>query len=111
MRYGSSGELRDERVGVEALEPERRDQLGVRPVATSSATVVATIGVALKPYVPQPQLTKKPSSSARRRSGCSRADVAEARPRAQDVDVLELREELEHRRRRVSRKPNVPVPR
>ena len=49
VRDGRGRELRHERVGVEALERERRDQAGVLPVATSSASVVPTIGAALKP--------------------------------------------------------------
>ena len=49
VRDGRGGQLGDERVGVEALERERLDQLGVSRVATSSASVVPTIGAALKP--------------------------------------------------------------
>src|SRR5579872_5108732 len=42
---------------------------GVRPVATSSASVVPTIGAALKPYVPHPAETWKFSSSVLPRIG------------------------------------------
>ena len=42
---------------------------GVFPVATSSASVVPTIGAALKPYVPQPAETWKFSTSVWPRIG------------------------------------------
>ena len=67
---GGGRELGDEPVLVEALERERRDQLG-RPAAcaTSSASVLPTIGAALKPYVPQPAQTWKFSTSVLPRIG------------------------------------------
>ena len=82
MRDGRGGQLGDERVRAEALERERRDQR--RASARSRRARPAsspTIGAALKPYVPQPVETWKPSTSV---SPEDRAvvggEVAEARP-------------------------------
>ena len=63
MTHSRRRKLGDERVGVEALELERLDQLRRLPGRDQLGERDAVIGAALKPYVPQPQSTRKPSIS------------------------------------------------
>ena len=83
---------------------------GVRPSRRARRASSPTIGAALKPYVPQPRrdVEALELGYAEDRAVVGR-EVAETRPRAEHVEPLELREELERVPAEYSRNGNVPI--
>ena len=67
---------------------------GGRPVAISSAIPSPPAGIALKPHVPQPVVTRKPSTRGRAHDrAVVDGDVAQPGPRPQDPHVTQERQQ------------------